>query len=135
MTGYYYKRTVNAENGVTTVDWVQKIEDATELSTTLSTTNGSGGNIIVFTGLADGTYTLKEKTVPAGYNKAPDRDITIASNEISQTNLEKGITIQNSKGNVLPHTGGAGLYVVAGVALLALLAFGGTALLKKRVTE
>ena len=41
--------------------------------------------------------------------------------------------IQNTTQSALPITGGAGLYIVAGVAIVALLGFGGTAMLKRKV--
>lgn len=41
--------------------------------------------------------------------------------------------IQNITQTALPGTGGAGLYIVAGVAIVALLGFGGTAMLKRKV--
>ena len=43
------------------------------------------------------------------------------------------ITINNGTNPPLPSTGGAGLYIVAGVAIVALLGFGGTAMIKRKV--
>ena len=43
------------------------------------------------------------------------------------------MTITNQTKGALPVTGGAGLYIVAGVAIVALLGFGGTAMLKRKV--
>ena len=51
-------------NGV--VSWVDSIDAATEY------TSDEQGAVTAFTGLANGTYTLIEKTVPSGYNKAAD---------------------------------------------------------------
>ena len=43
------------------------------------------------------------------------------------------VRVQNISQSALPSTGGAGLYIVAGVAIVALLGFGGTAMLKRKV--
>lgn len=43
------------------------------------------------------------------------------------------LKVQNITQTELPSTGGAGLYVIAGVAIVALLGFGGTAILKRKV--
>ena len=59
----------------TVVSWVDSIDQATE---NFSIADGS---VPSFTGLVDGTYTLIEKTVPAGYNKAADSTFTIAAND------------------------------------------------------
>lgn len=104
--GKYYKIT----NGVVT--WVDNIEDATEHF------SDENGNVQAFTGLANGTYTLVEKTVPAGYNKAADFDFTVAEHDYSTGNLEKATTVVNNAGTELPSTGGMGttmLYVVGGL--------------------
>ena len=72
-------------------------------------------------GLADGTYTLVEKTVPSGYNKAVDYTFTIAGNDYTQANLEQGTTVINQSGTELPSTGGIGttiFYVVGGAMVI-----------------
>lgn len=104
----YYK----LENNVVT--WVTDIADATEYKTTETS------NVVTFTGLADGTYTLIEKTVPAGYNKAADSTITVAKGDYTTTNLEQSKTVVNNPGSVLPSTGGMGttLLYVGGIALI-----------------
>ena len=75
------------------------------------------------------TYTLKEVTVPAGYNKADD--VTI--NGSSLTKVEEGTdtsmtstalfkeTVENKKGAELPTTGGMGttmFYIVGSVLVI-----------------
>lgn len=116
--GKYYK----IANGV--VSWVDAEADATEY------TSGSDGKLDgEFTGLADGTYTLVEKTVPAGYNKAADKEFTVAKGNYESSNLKQEATVTNQSGSVLPSTGGMGttlFYIVGGLmvagAAIALIA-------------
>ena len=108
--GKYYKF---ADGAVT---WVDAEADATEY------TSGADGKLDgEFTGLADGTYTLVEKTVPAGYNKAADKEITIAKGDYSEDNLKQEATVVNKSGSVLPSTGGIGttmFYVVGSILVI-----------------
>ena len=107
--GKYYKLT----DGVVT--WVDSIDDATEY------TSNDKGEVTPFTGLADGTYTLVEKTTPAGYNKAPDKEFTIAEGDYETKNLEQTATVINKAGTELPSTGGVGttmFYVIGGLMML-----------------
>ena len=114
--GKYYKLT-----GTTTVTWVDDIGDATELTTTA----GVDGNIITFTGLSNGEYTLVEKTVPIGYNKGADVIFTIDEanviNALTAVNLEKQVFVVNNAGAELPSTGGIGttiFYVLGSILLI-----------------
>ena len=104
----YYK----LENGV--VSWVDSIDDATEY------TSDKDGAVTAFTGLADGTYTLIEKTVPAGYNKAADSTFTVDKGDYTATNLEKTSTVVNNAGSELPSTGGIGttIFYIVGAILV-----------------
>lgn len=82
-------------------------------------------------GLAAGDYWLKETEAPAGFNKLTD-PVKITITKISDTEWtvkkndtkeeDKIIDIENSTGSLLPSTGGAGVIVFAGVAIL--LVFG-----------
>jgi len=68
----------------------------------------------------DGTYTLIEKTVPAGYNKAADSTFTIAASNYESSNLVQTATVVNNSGAELPSTGGIGttIFYVAGIVLV-----------------
>ena len=107
--GKYYK--LDAENKVIT--WVEKLDDADEHF------SGEDGAVAPFTGLANGTYTRIEKTVPAGYNKAADVEFTIHDKDYKDAegvmhtpfeakNLAQEETVVNQAGAVLPSTGGMG---------------------------
>ena len=96
--------------------WVDSIDAADEHM------SDAEGNVPAFTGLCDGTYTLVEKTVPAGYNGAADVDITIAGRNFTAENLIQSATVVNKEGPALPSTGGIGttiFYIVGSVLLLA----------------
>lgn len=82
-------------------------------------------------GLAAGDYWLKETEAPAGFNKLTDPvKITITKTGDTEWNISKNdtkeedkiIDIENSTGSLLPSTGGTGVIVFAGVAIL--LVFG-----------
>ena len=105
----YYK----LDNGVVT--WVDSIEDADEH------VSDAQGAVAAFTGLANGTYTLVEKTVPAGYNKAADQNFTVAEHDYTATNLEQTATAINTAGSVLPSTGGIGttiFYIIGAILVI-----------------
>lgn len=76
-----------------------------------------------FDGLKDGTYTLVETTVPDGYNKAADTNVTIkpASTNNLTTELTVESTVTNNQGTELPSTGGIGttiFYIVGAILVL-----------------
>jgi len=92
---------------------------------------------LTFAGLADGDYTIKETTVPAGYNKAEDisftishtsdltaKTVTFASSNsavvLDATNGVFDVTIVNNSGSELPETGGIGttIFYVVGAILV-----------------
>jgi len=107
--GKYYTLT---DDGIV---WVDSIDDADEH---LSQEDGS---VAPFTGLANGTYTLVEKTVPEGYNKAADQDFTIAEHDYTSDNLEQEAEVTNNAGTELPHTGGIGttiFYILGGLLVV-----------------
>ena len=74
-----------------------------------------------FTGLANGTYTLIEKTVPAGYNKAADSTFTVAEHNYTAANLEQTAEVTNNSGSELPATGGIGttiFYIIGAILVI-----------------
>ena len=110
--GKYYK----LDNGVVT--WVDSINDATEY---LTDDTGALADGAKFTGLASGTYALEEKTVPVGYNKAPDTEVVIVANDYNAENLVQTAEVENEAGTVLPSTGGIGttiFYIVGSVLVV-----------------
>lgn len=108
--GKYYK----LENDV--VSWVDDVADATEYLTT------EDSNVVTFTGLANGEYTLVEKTTPEGYNTAADEKFTVnGANTTTQPNREQTTTVVNNAGSELPSTGGIGttmFYVIGAILVL-----------------
>lgn len=81
-----------------------------------------------FTGIADGTYTLVETTVPNGYNKASDTEVTIkpASKNNLTTEIALTSTVTNNQGTELPSTGGIGttiFYIVGGIMVAGAVVF------------
>ena len=106
--GKYYK----IENSV--VSWVDNEAAATEH------VSQADGTVEAFTGLANGTYTLVEKTVPAGYNKADDKNFTISAGDYTADNLKQTATVVNKSGSVLPSTGGIGttIFYILGALLI-----------------
>ena len=105
--GKYYK----LDNTNKTISWVDSIDAATE------NTSGSNGIVPSFAGLANGTYTLEEKTVPAGYNKA--NDVKVEIKDADKTGTTK-VEVLNQTGSELPSTGGIGttlFYVIGGLLM------------------
>ena len=112
-------------NGVVT--WVDSIDDATEY------TSDAQGAVTAFTGLADGTYTLIEKTVPAGYNKAADSTFTIAAGDYTAANLEQEATVTNNAGTALPSTGGIGTTIFYVIGALLVIGAGVVLVTRRRL--
>ena len=103
-----------------------------------TTTAEEGGNVLTFTGLKEGTYTLVETVVPEGYNKADDITFTIecdypesgtdctwstTSTTVTYNTTAKQFetTVVNNFGSLLPETGGIGttiFYIVGGLLVV-----------------
>ena len=122
--GKYYKYDDNAK----TVTWVADINQATEHKSDAS------GTVAAFKGLANGTYTLVEKTVPAGYNKAADKTFTITKGDYTVGNLEQTATVVNKPGTELPKTGGLGTMLLTLVGSILVIGVGVLIVTKKRMS-
>lgn len=107
--------------------------DLVSVNSVVGTLDNKDYNLQV-NGLAAGTYYLVETKAPDGFNKLTD-PIKVTITKSTDTNeenwtLSKGeekqeprvITVENSTGSLLPSTGGTGVIVFAGVAIL--LVFG-----------
>ena len=119
--GKYYLVDANGE-----VSWVSNESNATEKF------SDKDGKVDSFVGLADGEYTLIEKTVPASYNKAEDVKFTVSVGTYTNDNLEQKAEVINRKGIKLPSTGGMGTTVFAIVGLLVMAGAAVTLIVKKR---
>ena len=88
----------------------------TETGTEYVTTTDNGC-VVNFVGLANGTYTLEESTVPPGYNKAADQDLTITNASLTG---DSQVDVNNMSGSALPGTGGIGttLFYVIGALMM-----------------
>lgn len=117
------------DNGVVT--WVDSMDNADEKF------SGADGVVPAFTGLADGTYTMVEKTVPDGFNKMEEKTVTIknAAEDVTDTNLLQTVTVQNKTGVVLPATGGLGTTLFTTFGLFAILAAGVFLVTNKRIAK
>lgn len=118
--------TVSGSNG----NYVVDSTSSTTVFESVVSIDGKDYNLHL-NGLAAGDYWLKETEAPAGFNKLTDPvKITITKTGDAEWTISKGeqvetdkiIDIENSTGSLLPSTGGAGVIVFAGVAIL--LVFG-----------
>lgn len=125
----YYQYVEATETTSATVNWVDDVKDATEV-----TTDKNG--YAEFKGLKDGTYYLVETEAPAGYNLLAER-VEVFVNGIKEeittgTDGATGATVggyaltttqavENSTGAILPGTGGIGttIFYAAGIILMA----------------
>lgn len=125
---YQYKKPTNKNGIVTaaTVAWVDDISTATEY------VSDENGDVPAFTGLVDGTYTLIEKTTPAGYNTAEDSTFIIQGGKYTEKNLNQELVVLNMKGIELPSTGGMGTVAFAVVGLIVMAGAAVTLIIKKR---
>ncbi|BBD21776.1 SpaH/EbpB family LPXTG-anchored major pilin [Streptococcus constellatus] len=122
--GKYYKY----DAATKTVTWVADINQATEHK------SNAKGEVEAFAGLANGTYTLVEKTVPAGYNKAADVTFTVAEHNYTAANLEQKATVVNKPGTELPRTGGLGTMLLTLVGSILVIGVGVLIVTKKRMS-
>lgn len=119
VTSYYR---CDADTGAVT--WVSDEEEQSILTTKEDGT-------VSLSGLSDGTYTLTEIKAPAGYNLLANSITFTVKNGYISANSDGTIavydadsnvlTVKNSKGISLPHTGGVGThwYIISGFTLMA----------------
>jgi fimbrial isopeptide formation D2 family protein/LPXTG-motif cell wall-anchored protein len=100
-------------NDASADDWTDDIDEALKVVTTNGTATVSG--------LACGTYELRETIAPVGYNLMDKNvEFTIEGTTVATLNLTEGVP--NYTGTTLPSTGGIGttiFYVVGGVLVVA----------------
>ena len=126
----YYKLTPAAAAQDATVTWYtlangETLEQAIAAGKVTELTTTETSNVVAFTGLANGTYTLIESTVPEGYNPAADSTFTInaatADGALTTANLEQTSTVVNNEGSELPSTGGIGttiFYIIGAILVI-----------------
>lgn len=136
--GKYYKLTPAAEAtdsaaaATATVTWVDNIKEATEYK------SDETGAVTAFTGLAGGTYTLVENTVPNGYNKAADQTFTVATTgttTYTPGNLAQTASVANNAGTELPSTGGIGTMIFYILGTILVLGAGVVLISRRRMRE
>ncbi len=119
---YYQRDETNKK-----VSWVTAETDATKYET-------DDQGAARFTGLAAGTYYLKEIKAPAGYNLVKEaKKVEIAKQAADDgvtAQLTRTVQVENSSGTVLPSTGGMGTVIF--YALGAAMVLGAVALLARR---
>ena len=124
--GKWYKNT----NKIVT--WVDDESQGTEISPA----KGQGTDAIAsFDGIADGTYTIVETTVPTGYNKAADQQITIkpASTNNLSTELNVQAEVTNQSGSELPSTGGIGTTIFYAIGAVLVIGAGIVLVTRRRM--
>ena len=123
-----------------TVSWYtlgaeETLEQAITAGKVTEYKSNAQGAVTSFTGLANGTYTLVESTVPAGYNKAADYEFTIAEHSYTAANLEQATDVTNQSGTELPSTGGIGTTIFYVVGSIMVVAAGVLLVTKKRMSR
>ncbi|MCI6705211.1 MAG: SpaH/EbpB family LPXTG-anchored major pilin [Erysipelotrichaceae bacterium] len=132
-----YKNAADAKAGTNAIkvsgsngNYVVDSTSSTTVFESVTSIDGKDYNLHL-NGLAAGDYWLKETEAPAGFNKLTDlvkititktgdTEWTVTKNDTKEE--DKIIDIENSTGSLLPSTGGAGVVVFAGIAIL--LVFG-----------
>ena len=98
------------------VSWVDSQADATEVTTDK---NGAAS----FDGLEDGTYYLVETAAPTGYNLLADAvTVVVKGDDAEIAKIDATPVVENSKGSILPSTGGIGttiFYIIGGCLVAA----------------
>ena len=86
------------------------------------------GNVSI-KGLASGTYYLEETKAPDGYNQLTER---VA---VDLTKGDTAITVENTTGAQLPHTGGMGTVLFITIGSIMVLGFGVLLVTKLRISK
>ena len=93
---------------------------------------------IVIKGLKGGNYTLTELDAPDGYNVAEPVAVELIEgnlkNEVKSYSVVR-VDVANSKGAILPETGGTGKMIFIGVGAVAVIAAGLFLVTNKRISK
>ncbi len=99
------------------VYYVSDALDATELLVVGDTASGNKGKLTL-KGLKAGTYYLREKKAPEGYNEQADHTEVVVGNTLDGKDGNVELKIENHKGFQLPVTGGMGTIIFTAVGTL-----------------
>lgn len=126
------------------VDSTTKLAKAAAVQVAKPNATGTGSNEFVFSGLANGTYTIIETKVPDGYKRAEAVEVVITDGTpaISGNFLYNGASannqdVINNAAETLPGTGGMGttLFTVGGAVIVLMAGFMFVLYMRKRRTE
>lgn len=123
-----YYRKWNDTDPTKAVTWVDKITDATEVTT------GNHGEAF-FEGLANGTYYLVETKAPAGYNQLEKPHKVEVAGGTTETALTVTATVENQAGTLLPSTGGMGTTIFYVLGAVLVVGAGVLLVTKKRMSQ
>ena len=126
-TTKYYKKWADTDTAKA-VTWVDKITDATEVTTDK---DGKAS----FDGLANGTYHLVETKAPAGYNQLTAPVTITVNGGTTETALTVTERVENQAGTLLPSTGGMGTTIFYVLGFVLVVGAGVLLVTKKRMSQ
>ena len=126
-TTKYYKKWADTDTAKA-VTWVDKITDATEVTTDK---DGEAS----FDGLANGTYHLVETKAPAGYNQLTAPVTITVNGGTTETALTVTERVENQAGTLLPSTGGMGTTIFYVLGFVLVVGAGVLLVTKKRMSQ